>query len=252
MRTRSRIVVTVIVLTIVAAAVATIQHYRRNDLGYVLAHYGPAARARMKPYFDRAKVAYPPQRLALLIFKREKRLSVWAGGSSGGWRFVRAYPILAASGTSGPKLREGDYQVPEGLYRIEVLNPASSYHLSMRVGYPNAADRKQAAIDHRTRLGGDIYIHGKNLSIGCVAIGDTAIEELFTLVADTGTPKVQLILSPNDLRVASAPITQTTPLWIVQLYQTIAAALVPFPIEMEANSAFDVRPGVKWKVLPVK
>jgi len=91
----------------------------------VLAKIGPAARAQLRPSFAHAGVAYPPRELALLVFKRERRVAVWAR-DAGAWRFIRAYPVFAASGHAGPKLREGDYQVPEGLYRFAWLNPNSS------------------------------------------------------------------------------------------------------------------------------
>ncbi|HKO01171.1 MAG TPA: L,D-transpeptidase family protein, partial [Thermoanaerobaculia bacterium] len=129
------------------------------------------------------------------MFKQERRLAVWVADAKGPWRYLRDYPVLAASGGVGPKLREGDYQVPEGLYATENLNPASSYRLSMKVGYPNAFDRLNAAREHRTRLGGDVFIHGKNVSIGCVAMGDPAIEELFTLVAETGIAHTRVIIA---------------------------------------------------------
>jgi hypothetical protein len=208
----------------------------------VVARYGPAARRRMAPHFARAGVAYPPKQMALLVFKRENRLSVWARSTANSpWRFVRHYPILAASGHAGPKLREGDYQVPEGVYRIAHLNPMSSYHLSMKVSYPNDFDRRMAARDGRTRLGGDIFIHGNRVSIGCVAIGDPAIEELFTLVAQTGHSRVKVIIAPNDLRARGAILHEEAPRWVGQLYRTVAAALVEFPLWMESNSAMDVR-----------
>lgn len=215
----------------------------------VVVLYGPKARARMAPHFKRAAVAYPPKQLALLVFKREKRVAVWArGGVNAPWRFVRHYPVLAASGHAGPKLREGDYQVPEGLYRIAHLNPNSSYHLSMKVSYPNDWDRRMAARDARTRLGGDIFMHGNRVSIGCVAVGDPAIEELFTLVAETGRERVKVIIAPNDLRTSGAVIHEEAPAWVGQLYRSIAAALVAFPVWMESDSAFDVTGRSKDKV----
>lgn len=215
--------------------------HRQRTVADAVAQYGDAARARLRPYFTRAHVAYPPRRIALLVFKRERRLVVWARDDRSGWRFIRDYAVLAASGRSGPKQRQGDYQVPEGMYRIALLNPNSSYHLSMLVNYPNDFDRAQAQRDHRTNLGGDIFIHGKAASIGCVAIGDVAIEEVFTLVAETGPPHVRLVLAPNDLRVAGAPMSESTPLWVAQLYRTIAATLAQFPVWLESNSAVDVR-----------
>jgi hypothetical protein len=209
----------------------------------VVAKYGPAARARLAPHFARAKVAYPPKEIAILVLKNERRTAVWVRGANG-WKFLRNYPILAASGHAGPKLRQGDYQVPEGVYRIAHLNPASSYHLSMKVSYPNAFDLRMAQRDGRKNLGGDIFIHGKDVSIGCVALGDTAIEELFTMVAQTGHDKVRVIIAPNDLRVGGPLIHESAPMWVRDLYQTVAAALAAFPVWMESDSAMDVRGGM--------
>jgi hypothetical protein len=207
----------------------------------VVARYGPTAHKRLAPYFKRAGVAYPPKQIALLVFKREKRLSLWARSAPNTpWRFIRHYPVLAASGHAGPKLREGDYQVPEGVYRIEHMNPNSSYHLSMKVSYPNDLDRRMAARDARARLGGDIFIHGNQVSIGCMAMGDPAIEELFTLVAETGHQRVKVIIAPNDLRAGGAVLHEGAPAWVGQLYRIVAAALVEFPLWLESNSAFDV------------
>lgn len=236
---RRLLLIGIVVVLLGAVAYSVFLYVIPRPLDAALGKYGPAARARLHPYFKRAAVDYPPKQVAILVFKRERRLAVWVAGTHG-WRYLRDYAVLAASGHSGPKLREGDYQVPEGLYRIALLNPNSSYHLSMKVDYPNAADRAEAARERRTRLGGDIFIHGKDLSIGCVAIGDPAIEELFTLVADTGLARTRVILAPNDLRVASAPVEATTPFWIVRLWQSIASALAPFPIELESNSVFGV------------
>lgn len=213
----------------------------------VLALYGASARKRLQPSFAKARVAYPPQHVAILVFKKERRVALWAQNGKREWRFVRDYPVHAASGHAGPKLREGDRQVPEGLYTIEHLNPNSTYHLSMKVSYPNAFDRRMAQRDGRTRLGGDIFIHGKNLSIGCVAMGDRAIEELFTLVADTGRSRVQVVIAPNDLRTAGAVMHEDAPRWTAQLYQTVAAALRGFPVSQESNASVDV-PGMR-KVL---
>lgn len=218
----------------------------------VLAKVGPAARARLEPHFLRAGVSWPPHEIAFLVLKNERRMAVWARNAPAPrparWKFIRNYPILAASGDPGPKLLEGDYQVPEGVYRIEHLNPNSSYHLSMKVSYPNAFDRRMARRDGRTRLGGDIFIHGKNVSIGCVALGDTAIEELFTLVARTGPTKVRVILAPNDLRVAGPIFGASPPPWIRELYATVATALAEFPVWMESDNAVDVEGRFKGKL----
>jgi murein L,D-transpeptidase YafK len=168
-----------------------------------------------------------------LVLKEERRLEIYADGEAG-VRFIREYPILAASGTSGPKLREGDNQVPEGIYAIESLNPNSAYHVSLRLNYPNAFDRAQAQSDGRSNLGGDIMIHGKAVSIGCVAVGDKAAEDIFTLAADTGLKNMKVVCSPIDFRRHNAiPRRATLSPWTDKLYAQIKSALSELPIARE-------------------
>lgn len=196
----------------------------------VVAKYGPAVEARLRPQFERAGVPYPPRRIHLLAFKEEKLLELWAEGGSGP-RFVRWYPVLGASGRAGPKLREGDLQVPEGVYAASLLNPQSAYHLSIKVSYPNSFDRAKAEEENRESLGGDIFIHGRDLSIGCLAMGDPAIEELFVLAATVGLPNVNVVIAPNDLRSKSPPAADRLryqPEWLPQLYSILTTALARF------------------------
>jgi murein L,D-transpeptidase YafK len=128
--------------------------------------------------FQKAGVAWPPEELYVRAFKEERELEVWAGARGRPLVKVRVFPFCAASGTVGPKRREGDFQVPEGFYTLDQFNPFSAFHLSMRVSYPNASDRKLGD----TRPGGLIYVHGGCASIGCIAIEDEPIEELYVMV----------------------------------------------------------------------
>lgn len=116
----------------------------------------------------------------LRAYKEEEELELWVK-RGGTWRLLHTYPIIAQSGDLGPKTAEGDEQVPEGFYAVtpRSMNPCSSYHLSFNIGYPNAYDTAQG------RTGSLIMIHGKNCSIGCLAMGDEAIEEIYTLVAES-------------------------------------------------------------------
>jgi murein L,D-transpeptidase YafK len=115
--------------------------------------------------------------LYLRIFKESKELECWVqSADQKAWKLWKTFPILTyGSGTLGPKLKEGDGQAPEGFYSVAAsqLNPASSYHLSFNIGYPNAYDKSLG------RTGSFIMVHGKKASIGCFAIGDPAIEELY-------------------------------------------------------------------------
>ena len=199
-----------------------------------LEQYGAAARTRWSPYFKQAGVGYPPPQLVFVGLKAEKTLQVYAKSGTNGFQFVRSYPILAASGVAGPKLREGDRQVPEGIYGIELLNPNSRYHLSLRVSYPNVFDRERARKERRTKLGGDIMIHGKAVSIGCLAVGDKAAEDLFVLAADTGLKQIAVILSPVDFRAGKAvPDGVTLPKWTSELYPQIMSRLAELPSPSE-------------------
>lgn len=195
---------------------------RERTVADVVKTYGPSAETRLEPHFARAGVKYPPKKVLLVALKAERRFELWAG-SGGRWHFIHAYGITAASGVSGPKLRQGDLQVPEGLYEIENLNPNSSYHLSMRVNYPNAFDRKWAVKEGRTRPGGDIYVHGKDVSIGCIALGDEAIEELFTLVAKVSPKRTRLLIAPHDLRKQAPPTPH--PPWMSEVYEKLQGEL---------------------------
>jgi hypothetical protein len=201
------------------------QRVAKRTVNDRLAEFGTAARNRLKPHFQSAGVAFPPENVVLVALKDEKVLELYAGLGTQR-KLIHRYPILAASGGPGPKLREGDNQVPEGIYRIESLNPNSAYHVSLRVNYPNEFDRAQAAKEGRTNLGGDIMIHGKSVSIGCIAVGDAAAEELFTIAADVGLKHLTVICAPTDFRKrkeVAAPTNSQS--WVAQLYQRIAAEL---------------------------
>lgn len=145
--------------------------------------------AEVRALFAEADVAFPPGQLLFRVFKRERELEVWASSSTrGALTHVATYSVCAASGRPGPKTREGDWQVPEGFYAVDLFNPMSRYHLSMRVDYPNARDRSLRS------TGGQIMIHGDCASVGCVAVGDERIEELWLMATALrkGRPHVHL------------------------------------------------------------
>lgn len=115
----------------------------------------------------------------LRAFKHEKEMEVWmkpAGKQQ--YKLFKTYRIAGNSGVLGPKLAEGDRQMPEGFYEVKksALNPNSRYHLSFNIGYPNSYDR------YHKRTGSFIMVHGSNVSIGCYAMTDAGIEEIYLLV----------------------------------------------------------------------
>jgi len=187
--------------------------------------YGGIVRERLAPYFEKAGVMWPAQRITLVGLKDERLLEVWVEDRQRNMKLVRTYPILGASGTSGPKLKEGDGQVPEGIYSIESLNPNSAFHLSLRINYPNTFDRERAKEEGRECLGGDIMIHGNVVSAGCLAMGDETAEDLFVMVALAGSSNVEVVLSPCDLRAKRFQPPDNAPAWISLLYQTLEIKL---------------------------
>lgn len=141
-----------------AAAAATVRPALESDLSAVGLKFGD-------PVFIR-------------IFKDERLLELFMQNkATGKFELFRTYPVAAASGKPGPKLEEGDWQVPEGFYFVppDAMNPNSQFHLSFNIGYPNAFDRALG------RTGSAIMVHGNSVSIGCAAMTDEKIEEIYTL-----------------------------------------------------------------------
>lgn len=195
-----------------------------------LAQVGRPALARLERRFVAAGLDLPPDQLALVAFKDKRILELYGRKRAEPWCFLLRYPIRGASGTLGPKLREGDRQVPEGLYRVERLNPNSRFHLALRLDYPNALDRAMAALEGRHAVGGDIMIHGGDQSIGCLAMGDEAAEDLFTLAAMVGIDNVRVVLSPVDFReTAHFDAPALLPGWTHSLYAQLRAELDRYP-----------------------
>lgn len=170
------------------------------------------------------------KQIFLLAFKKERLMEVWVEMEDGERLKKTTYPFTAYSGKLGPKLQEGDKQIPEGIYQIEYLNPNSKYHLSMKLNYPNAFDREKAIMENRLEPGSDIFIHGGAESVGCIAIGDEAIEQLFALVSDLGKERVTVCIAPIDFRVSELEkiIISDMPIWVNELYDSLKVFLKQF------------------------
>ncbi|MBW2736153.1 MAG: L,D-transpeptidase family protein [Deltaproteobacteria bacterium] len=130
----------------------------------------------IKKMFSRASVTFPPARLLLRVYKKDQQLEVWANSSRHKpMKKVATYEICSQGYGLGPKTQQGDGKTPEGFYHLDFYNRRSSYHLSMRVNYPNRLDRQLK------RTGSAIMIHGACASIGCLAMTDERIEELWVI-----------------------------------------------------------------------
>jgi murein L,D-transpeptidase YafK len=188
---------------------------------------GNTALGRLQPCLTSAGFRILPDEIALVAIKQEQALEIWGKGESQ-WMLIRTYPFTAFSGKLGPKLKEGDKQIPEGIYEIEYLNPNSLFYLSMKVSYPNEFDKAKADGDGRTNLGCDIFIHGKDKTIGCIPIGDEAMEELFVLASRTIENKIQVVISPVDFRKTSHLPSGETVSWLHELYSVVGKELEKF------------------------
>jgi hypothetical protein len=222
-----------VVLVLIAVAVwnENVRNYLRfvsgrigteSTIGERLTEFNDEVSSRLQPVFERNGVSWPCREIVLVGLKEERELRVYASAETDSlWKLIITYPVLGASGSAGPKLQEGDEQVPEGVYAIESLNPNSRYHVSMRLNYPNAFDRAMAERDGRTQLGGDIMIHGGSVSIGCLAVGNEAAEDLFVLAANAQAHATKVIILPTlDLSsVLNRPTT--APTWRPTLYDSL-------------------------------
>ena len=157
--------------------------------------------------FRAAKAAWPPKSIYIRAFKDEDLIELWASPHKKheAWRLVKRFPICARSGTLGPKLKEGDGQVPEGFYVINRFNPNSSYHLSLGINYPHRADRALSRA-RDVKPGSDIFIHGDCVTIGCLPIENEPMERLYLaalLARDQGQAKIPVHIFPCRLHQRS-------------------------------------------------
>lgn len=190
----------------------------------VLSRIETSVYQRLRPKLNQIGLSKFPTKIQLLAFKKERILEVYAWKDNQ-FKRLTSYPFTGFSGQLGPKLKEGDRQIPEGIYKIDHLNPNSSYYLSMKVNYPNSFDKQKAKLDGRHSLGDDIFIHGKDLTIGCIPIGDEAIEELFVLSKYAFNKGIEVIISPIDFRKNKKFPSIENISWEEEIYQKISERL---------------------------
>ena len=149
--------------------------------------------------------------LFIRIFKIPAELEVWMEKNRH-YELFKSYPICDFSGYPGPKIHEGDWQSPEGFYSVSAdrMNPRSSYHLSFNIGYPNEYDKQ------RNRSGSNIMIHGNCSSMGCFAMNDYRMEEIYTLAhvaLTSGQQSFAVHIFPFRMTAANMKKFQSSP-WI--------------------------------------
>lgn len=139
-------------------------------------------------------------RLYLRAFKLEKKLELWAKNTQDTtYKLLQEFDICRTSGSLGPKRKQGDLQIPEGFYHINRFNPYSNFYLSLGINYPNASDR---ILSHKTSPGGDIFIHGACVTIGCIPITNDYIKGLYLICTEaknSGQGNIPVTIFPAKL-----------------------------------------------------
>lgn len=135
----------------------------------------------LQKQFAAKGLQWPARNMYIRSFKYDGQLEIWVSNSrKEPYKLFKSYRVCALAGSLGPKRMQGDYQVPEGFYYINEFNPNSNYFLSLGLNYPNASDK---ILSDPVRPGGDIYIHGSCVTVGCIPVTDQQIDEIYLLAA---------------------------------------------------------------------
>lgn len=166
----------------------------------------------LEQLFTDSQVLYPPRYIYWRTFKAEHEMELWAKDSAHQpFKKIKTYPIYTTCGDLGPKRKQGDMQIPEGFYKIDYFNPNSSFWLSFKINYPNKSD---SILGDKRRLGGDIFIHGDTITIGCLPMTDSLIKEIYWI----SLLNRNMIDSLEEIPVHIFPIRLTNKNW-KYLYQ---------------------------------
>ena len=192
-----KLLIFILVMTLFITAHKPKESFLKNQLQF----------KRVKDAYDIHKVSISKKLTALnvdgsnfqilfIAYKANKKLEVYVGSPNKEMSLYETYNVCAQSGDIGPKNQSGDNQTPEGYYYIDRFNPASNFLLSLGLNYPNKADKIRS---NASDLGGDIFIHGNCLSIGCLAMTDESIKEIYTLAImarNSNQMKIPVIIAP--------------------------------------------------------
>lgn len=203
----------------------------------------------VKERFAQKGIAYQNYNLFIRAFKKTQEVEIWVKGENKDtYEHLTTYSFCSTSGSLGPKRKEGDGQIPEGIYYVNHFNPVSNFHLSLGINYPNASDK---ILSDPIHPGGSIYIHGNCVTIGCIPITDDKIKELYILAVEAfnnGQQKIPVHLFPDRLTERSlnllieeyAPAESTIKLWknLQSLYRDFQINHTLKPIRVDKNGGY--------------
>jgi murein L,D-transpeptidase YafK len=175
----------------------TQRQYKRVDAAYT------EKESTVKGYFAAKNIVDKNFSLFLRAFKKEMKLEAWVKTTTDTFVLLHTFDFCSTSGVAGPKRKEGDLQIPEGVYSINHFNPASDFHLSLGINYPNASDK---ILSDKKAPGSAIYIHGNCVTVGCIPITDDKIKELYILAVEArhyGQEKIPVHIFPTTLTDAN-------------------------------------------------
>lgn len=203
----------------------------------------------VKNYFKTKNLNYAGFQLFIRAFKKEEKLEVWIKEKEKEeFVLLNTYPFCASSGTLGPKRKEGDLQIPEGIYHLNHFNPQSNFYLSLGISYPNASDK---ILSDKSHPGGNIYIHGNCVTIGCIPLTDDKIKEVYLMAVEArnnGLEEIPIHIFPARLEDESieklkdeyaAPQT-TSALWknLQTVYQDFKATRKLKTVKVDAKGEY--------------
>ena len=175
---------TLICLAIAASAFTQGPYASFVDFQRTLPRPGDALKRKedtLQKQFQARGLQWPAKYLYIRDFKYDGQLEIWVKNDrKEPFKLFKTYRVCALAGTLGPKRMAGDYQVPEGFYYINEFNPNSNYYLSLGINYPNPSDK---ILSDSLYPGGDIYIHGSCVTVGCIPVTDKQIDEIYILAA---------------------------------------------------------------------
>lgn len=183
--------------------------------------------------------------LYLRAFKEEKILELWAssGRDSASFIYLDSYSFCTSSGSLGPKRKEGDYQIPEGLYHIDRFNPQSRFFLSLGLNYPNKSDK---ILSDKKRPGSNIFIHGACVSVGCISITDDRIKELYLITEQnyqSKSEKIRVDIFPFKMtkaRMAKSKENKNYQFWLqlMPFFSNFEKSFLPTPFIIKSNGQY--------------
>ncbi|MCB0686821.1 MAG: L,D-transpeptidase family protein [Saprospiraceae bacterium] len=198
--------------------------------------------------FDRIGVDQNHFQLFIRVFKNERILELWLRGfMHHHFQKLGQYHICAISGILGPKRKEGDQQVPEGVYQIERFNPLSKYYLSLGLNYPNRSD---LILGDPLLPGSDIFIHGGCQSLGCISVHDDTIKEIYTIARKavrSGQSEIRVEIYPFDFTASNQNdlwedrrLLKYHDFWLdlKNIYEHFRTYLVPAPFSIDEDGRY--------------